>query len=92
MVAQSEAAGVVGQIYAYGAYGEPAAWGGSRFAYTGQIAIPEGQLYHYKARAYDAAAGRFLQTDPSGYDGGLNLYIYADDDPVNLDDPFGLKA
>ena len=92
VVAQSDAAGVVGQIYAYGAYGEPVAWGGSRFAYTGQITIPEVQLYHYKARAYDAGAGRFLQTDPSGYDGGLNLYIYADDDPVNLDDPFGLKS
>src|SRR3954447_13232214 len=26
---------------------------GPRFAYTGQIALPEAQLYHYEARVYD---------------------------------------
>jgi RHS repeat-associated protein len=66
--------------------------GPSRRMPGGVLAIPEVQLYHYKARAYDAEAGLLLQTDPSGYDGGLNLYLYADDDPVNLDDPFGLKS
>lgn len=32
--------------YSYGPYGEPNAWTGSRFRYTGQIALPEIQLYH----------------------------------------------
>jgi RHS repeat-associated protein len=63
-VIAEDGAGVV--RYAYGPYGEPDTWTGSRFRYTGQIALPEAQLYHYKARAYDSLLGRFLQTDPVG--------------------------
>jgi len=37
-------------VYTYGPYGEPNAWAGSRFRYTGQIALWELSLYHYKAR------------------------------------------
>jgi hypothetical protein len=64
VVAYSDGAGSVtsSQVYSYGAYGEPQAWGGSRFRYTGQIEIPEAQLYYYKARMYDPASGRFLET------------------------------
>ena len=32
------------------------------------------------------------QQDPIGLAGGLNLYGYANGDPVNYSDPFGLKA
>lgn len=34
----------------FGPWGEPSAWD-VRFAYTGQIALQEAQLYHYKAYA-----------------------------------------
>ena len=34
--------------------------------------------------------GQFTQIDPIGLAGGLNLYGYANGDPVNFDDPFGL--
>lgn len=34
--------------------------------------------------------GQFTQTDPIGLAGGMNLYGFADGDPVNFDDPFGL--
>jgi uncharacterized protein RhaS with RHS repeats len=40
--------------------------------------------------ACDPGSGRFTQEDPIGLAGGLNLYGYADGDPVNFSDPFGL--
>ena len=89
IIGQSDSAGIVTETYAYGPNGEPQEWGGSRFSYTGQIALPEVQLYDYKARAYDPIAGHFLQTDPIGYGGGANLYAYVNGDPLNLTDPSG---
>ena len=68
---------------------EPQGWAGSRFRYTGQIALPELQLYHYKARVYDPIAGRFLQTDPIGYKDGPDWYLYVGDDPTDKTDPTG---
>jgi RHS repeat-associated protein len=90
IVATSNASGTA-TIYSYGPSGEPGggAWAGSRYRYTGQIAIPEVALYDFKARMYDPGIGRFLQTDAASYSGGPNLYSYAIDDPVNLVDPLG---
>jgi RHS repeat-associated protein len=48
-----------------------------------------GGLYFMKNRWYDAVTGRFLQRDPIGHQGGLNLYRFANGNPVDHIDPEG---
>lgn len=63
-----------------------------RFRYTGQAWLPEIGMYYYKARMYSPALGRFMQTDPIGYDGGVNIYAYVGDDPIDQVDFKGEEA
>jgi len=65
---------------------------GEPYRFTGRRLDPETGLYYYRARYYDPAKGRFLQTDPVGYTADLNLYTYVGNDPTDKTDPTGLVA
>jgi hypothetical protein len=52
---------------------------------------PNGLLY-MKARYYNPYLCRFLNPDPSGFAGGLNMYAAFNGNPVSYTDPTGLGA
>jgi RHS repeat-associated protein len=90
VVAVSNEAGASLGIDTYDEYGSPDSAVLSRFSFTGQIWLPELQLYYFKMRMYSPAFGRFMQADPIRQLGGMNLYAYTNGDPINYSDPTGL--
>jgi len=59
-------------------------------AYTGHYYHARSGLYLAPYRAYDPSIGRWLSRDPIEEEGGVNLYGYVENDPINLVDPDGL--
>ena len=58
--------------------------------FPGQYFDDESGLHYNFYRTYDPATGRYLEADPIGQVAGLNLYIYAGDNPTGNIDPSGL--
>jgi RHS repeat-associated protein len=48
-------------------------------------------LYYNRARYYSPGLARFVSEDPIRLAGGMNLYAYVGNDPVNFTDPSGLR-
>jgi RHS repeat-associated protein len=97
MLLPDQLGSVIGTVYgggtltsfAYRSYGKSASTP-AQFGYTGQRSDAESGNYYYRARHYSPALGRFLQADPIGHHGGMHLYAYTDNDPLNAVDPDGL--
>jgi RHS repeat-associated protein len=74
----------------YSPYGETIGEGAlPDFRYAGMFQLPETGLYLTHYRLYDPSSKRWLNRDPIGEHGGLNLYAYVGGNPVNYVDPTG---
>ena len=62
---------------------------GNNFRFAGQYYDSETGLYYNYHRYYDPKTGRYLRVDPIGLTGGINLYAYVQNNPVNYIDPKG---
>lgn len=60
---------------------------GPRFG--GELYDAQTSQVYLRNRQYDAGSGSFNTADPTGYNGGTNLYGYCGGDPVNQIDPMG---
>lgn len=98
--------GYVVEQYLYDAFGTPTVYNaagtplsGSQYdnrylfkSSGGYVWYPQAGMYYCRARFYLPVHGRFLQPDPIGQAGGLNVYGYCHNDPVNGVDPSGLTT
>jgi RHS repeat-associated protein len=50
----------------------------------------ENGLYYFYHRYYNPANGRFVNEDPIGLNGGLNMYAFVNNNPIKWIDPYGL--
>ncbi|MEL7641055.1 MAG: RHS repeat-associated core domain-containing protein [Solidesulfovibrio sp.] len=93
-LALTDAAGAVVGRYAYSPYGAVSNHSGAATSFTAVGAygvMDEGDaLFFMQNRYYDATTGRFIRRDPIGLSGGVNLYRYAENNPISRIDPSGL--
>jgi RHS repeat-associated protein len=80
----------------YSAFGEMTGASGVGwipFGFAGGLYDADTGLVRFGARDYDPSVGRWLSKDPSRFDGGqANIYVYANNDPVNFVDRDGRFA
>jgi RHS repeat-associated protein len=95
-IAITDSNGSVVNKYAYDAFGKVLSQAEdipNPFKYVGKYGVMDdgtGLLY-MRARYYDPEMRRFINKDPIGFGGGLNMFSYVGNNPVNWVDPEGLQ-
>ena len=64
----------------------------SNFRFKGQYYDNETGFHYNFHRYYEPSTGRYLTPDPIGLLGGINCYIYAENNSINTNDPYGLQG
>ena len=85
---------VLGTVYAYSPYGETTTLGpdsGNPLQFTGRENDATGLIFN-RARYWDPILKRWINEDPIGMRGGLNMYAYVGGNPISFTDPEGLEA
>ena len=83
-------AGAIALSRDYDPFGNPLSGAtAAGYAFTGREWEPEANVYYHRARYYAPLLGRFMNEDPIGTKGGLNLYGYARNNPVRWSDRTG---
>lgn len=82
--------------YAYEPFGNLLSQSGSltnlsRYRFSSKEWHPQSGAYLYEYRAYDPSSQRWLNEDPLGLAGGVNLYRFARNNSMQWVDPFGLE-
>lgn len=89
----TDSSGNIVAQYAYDPYGRQTLIAGtgpqSDFGYNGTYVHQRSGLLMMGARFYNPTIGRFLNRDPIEESGGVNLFEYAGNDPINRFDPTG---
>jgi RHS repeat-associated protein len=80
--------------YEYGPFGQAIRASGTAakfnpFRFSTKFQDDETDVLYFGYRYYDPSTGRWPSRDPIAEDGGLNLYGFTSNDPVNTIDPFG---
>jgi len=60
--------------------------------FPGQVFDGETGSHQNYFRDYDPALGRYIESDPIGLIGGLNLYAYVASNPLRFSDPMGWET
>jgi len=86
--------GAVSATYEYGAFGEVIRSSGTMakinpLRFSTKYQDDESDMLYYGYRYYNPSTGRWLSRDPIGENGGLNIYAFVGNGPLDATDSLG---